>query len=122
MLTRLVIAQDKRIPNNTAEEIVKIDSFKLIRNLIKNKAFVIAKNKKQYTKSPQHYDGLLHKDLLCLRSENLLRKLKKMGYSNTLKDIRNSLIKHEALWLDSEGKNKKIGDLRFIGIYKDKLK
>ena len=65
--------------------------------------------------------AMLHKGLLCLRGEKMLARFQKMGYANTLSDIRNALIVREALYLDSEGKNKKIGNMRVYGIYLNKL-
>jgi hypothetical protein len=122
LLTDLVREQDKRVKQSKNSKVEKVDSYKLIRALNKSDSFCLAKNIKRYNYEPDKYDGLIHNELLCLRSENLLQKFQSMGYSNTLGDIRSSLIANNAIKLDSEGKNYKIGKSRFYGIYLNKLR
>ena len=108
-------------PEYSENKLENIDSYKLIRTLYKNDKFCIAENKKQYNDEPQKYDGLIHNELLYLRGENLLNRFKSMGYPNTFADIRSSLIANNALKLDCEGRNCKIDNARFYGIYLNKL-
>lgn len=123
LLTGLVREQNERVNQGSANtEIDAVDPYKLICTLYKSDGFTLAKNKKRFDNDLEKYDGLIHDKLLCLRSEKLIEKFKNMGYSTSLSDLRHSLIAKGALWLDGEGKNKKIGQLRVVGIHIDKLK
>lgn len=121
ILTSLVREQHERVKRAKKVEVAKVDVYKLIRTLYKSGSLELTKNKKRFNSAPEKYDGLIHGELLCLRGEKLLSLFQKAGYSNTLADIRNDLIAREALYLDSEGKNKKIGNKRVCGIYLNKL-
>jgi hypothetical protein len=124
LLSELTKSQDERIEKEQPHDSVsgKIEPFDLIRTLYTCGSFSLAKSKKRYEDDPQKYDGLIHDELLCLRSESLSKWFQKMGYTNTPHDIRKSLISKQALRLDSQGKNYKVGNARFYGIYLDKLK
>jgi hypothetical protein len=121
LLTRLVKAQHERVKQGDSNSPSTVDAFKLIRSLYKSDSLRLAKNRRRFDETPEKYDGLIHKGLLCLRGEQLLARLKRMGYAHTLSDVRNALISKEALYLDSEGKNKKLGNKRVYGIYLKKL-
>jgi hypothetical protein len=122
LLLSLVTEQDKRIESAATLNPERIDAFNLIRTLYQKKVFRLAKSKKRYDEEPSKFDGLIHKDLLCLQSDSLIKVFKNMGYSNNHYDIRSSLKSNKALKVDREGKNYRIGSTRFYGIFIDKLK
>ena len=121
LLNFLVRAQDARVKQGINTEPNNVDFFKLLCTLYKNGDFRVAKNRKRFDFEPSKYDGLIHNELLCFQSESLLAMLKKKGYFYTCTDISRSLRARDALKLDSEGKNFKIGKTRYYGIYLSKL-
>jgi hypothetical protein len=112
MLSDLIHAQDKNVRKSTNDKTEKNNYFELV------KAFYNANNFK-YAKSADRLDdcdGIVHEKYLCLRGEKLLIKIKRVFPNATIHDIRNSLIEHKSLYLDGEGKNKKIGNKRLYAI------
>lgn len=121
LLNCLVRAQDVRVKQGIHAKPNNVDLFELLCALYKNGDFHVAKNRKRFNSAPSKYDGLIHNELLCFQSESLIAILKKKGYSYTCADISRSLRARDALKLDSEGKNFKIGKTRYYGIYLSKL-
>ena len=117
-LLELVKKQDGRVKQSKDSEPETADLYELIRMLHKKETFDLAKDIKRF----KNHDGLLHEGLLCLRSENLMKHIHKIAPTATLADVRQSLIVKDALWLDGEGKNKKVGQRRFISIPLKKLR
>jgi len=120
VLIPIIQAQNERInPAEEEKESQSVNYFKLIRELYKGNRFKLAPIKKEF--DTEKHDGLIDKDLLCLRSDKLLAKIQKFFSTATLGDIKKALIEKNALKLDSENKNHKIGQKRFYGIKLDKL-
>jgi len=119
-LNDLVMLQEKRVQQGKFEESKSVDYLKLIQSMVKQGNFYLAKNSKKY--DSDYHDGLIHNDLLCLRSDVLLNEIRKVIPTTTLSEIKNALNAKNALKLDGEGKNYKIGNNRFYGIYVNKLK
>lgn len=119
LLTRLVRDQDVRVTQGKESEPEKVDLFELIRGWYQNNLFDLAKDVHHLGSS---HDGIKKDELLCLRSDKLMKKVQEVVPSATLTDVRRVLVAKNALWLDGEGKNKKIGQQRFVGIYLSKLK
>jgi hypothetical protein len=122
LLTNLVLEQDNRVQQGKDNTSEKIDFLELIRALYKNDVFRLAKSGKRFDSEPEKYDGVVYGGLLCLRGEKLLAKINRTVPCATLKDVKSSLLSGGALWLDGEGKNKKVGQRRFVGIRLKKLK
>lgn len=121
LLTKLVKAQDKRTLPNTMEKENKpgnVDYYELIRMWYKEDSFDLAKNADRL----KNHDGIIHKELLCLRSEKLLQKIQKVVSTATLNDVRRTLIAKGALKQDGEGKGIQIGKKRFYAIPLEKLR
>lgn len=118
LLVSLVKEQQKRVDQDKSSETGKVDYTALIYTLYKRNAFHLAKSIDKF----KDHDGLLHNDLLCLRGENLLSHVQKIAPSASLSEVRHALIAKDALWLDGEGKNKKVGRRRFYAIDLKKLK
>jgi len=121
LLMHLVQKQNERVYQDIQTQAKKPDVFELIKDLYRN-GFEIAKSKKKYDANPSSYDALIHNEMLCVPSETLMTALRSKGYTYTANEIRTSLLDNEALKLDSESKNYKIGSKRFYGIYLSKLK
>lgn len=119
LLTNLVREQQKRVEQGQDNETDQIDYLTLISTWYRTKAFDLAKNANRLG---NHHDGLVHKKLLCLRTKKLMQKINEVAPSVTLTDVRQVLVSKDALKLDAEGKGVKINQLRFYGIYLDKLK
>jgi hypothetical protein len=116
-LTKLVRMQNERVKlkrNNTAND---ENIFEFIRKLYKSKSFNLAKNVKRL----HGCDGLKYNGMLCLCSDKLLQKIRDEFPDAKYSDIKHSLISKNALKLDREGKNYKIGNTRFCAIYLRKL-
>lgn len=122
LLTHLVREQDKRVQQGVKRDSTQVDYLELIRTLYKGDSFHLAKNRKQYESVPDKYDGLIYDELICLRSEQMLNKICQSIPAATCKDVRHALLDKGALWVDAEGKNKKVGQKRFIGIYLKRLR
>lgn len=122
LLNSLVNAQDIRVKQGINSKSPNIDLFELLCTLYKNGDFRVAKNRKRFDSAPSKYDGLIHNNLLCFQSESLIKILKRKGYPYSCTDISRSLRSRDALKLDSEGKNFKIGKTRYYGIYLSKLR
>lgn len=121
LLTKIVKAQDKRTLPNTMEKENKpgnVDYYELIRMWYKEDSFDLAKNADRL----KNHDGIIHKELLCLRSEKLLQKIQKVVSTATLNDVRRTLIAKGALKQDGEGKGIQIGKKRFYAIPLEKLR
>ena len=121
LLNYLIRAQDVRVKQEINSKPNNVDLFEILCALYKNGDFHVAKNRKRFNSSPSKYDGLIHNELLCFQSASLIAILKKKGYTYSCADISRSLRARDALKLDSEGKNFKIGKTRFYGIYLRKL-
>ena len=121
LLTNLVKAQNKRtLPSIAGKESKpeNVDYFQLIRMWYKEESFDLAKNADRL----KGHDGIIHKDLLCLRSEKLIQKIQKVSPTTTLNDVRRALMAKGVLKLDGEGKGVQIGKKRFYAIPLKKLR
>jgi hypothetical protein len=122
LLTNLIKEQDNRVRQGNYNESDAVDYLELVRTLHNGRAFYLAKSGKQFDSEPEKYDGLIHDGLLCLRGEKLLEKIRRTAPYATLNDVKFALRSGGALWLDGEGKNKKVNQRRFIGIRLKNLK
>lgn len=118
LLTELVREQDVRVKKGNDSEPDKVDYFELICGWYQDNFFDLAEDDKHL----RSHDGFKHDGLLCLRSEKLMEKIHRVVPSASYLDVRRALVAKKALWLDRDGKNKKIRQLRFVGIYLSKLK
>lgn len=121
LLNGLVREQDGRVKQRIKITPKDVDPFELLSTLYKNGDFRVAKNKKKFELEPAKYDALMHNDLLCFQSDSLLAMFKNKGYSYSYEEIKNSLQAKNALKLDGEGKNFRIGRNRYYGIFVSKL-
>ena len=71
------------------------------------------------------HDGVMHKEHLCLRADNLENKMRIAFPAVTKKDIANELLDKRALKRDTDGSNSKqisaTGNKRFLWIPFSKL-
>jgi hypothetical protein len=118
LLTKLIKAQNERANNEPAGNSAAVDYFELISGWYRDGAFKLASD----AESVRGHDGFEHKGLLCLRGYRLIMKIRKVAPAATPNEVRDSLLAHKALWLDGEGKNKRVCNQRFIGILIKKLK
>ena len=115
-LIRLVEKQNLRTEQGIEKDTV--DIFQLICRWYRNKEFDLAKNHKHLGDN----DGFKFKNLLCLRTDKLLERVRYIVPTITRTDVSRALRSKNALKLDCEGKNYKVGNERFYGIFIDKLK
>jgi hypothetical protein len=126
-ITRLVQEQDVRVKQGNDNGVAKVEPFEQIREWHRTKSFHLLSEKKVYPLEGlgtrlRGYDGLKHNGLLCLCGDALLAKFQQLGHYVDRTSLRNSLVAHNALKLDREGKNYKVGNMRFYGICLSKLK
>ena len=121
LLNDLVQEQDVRVKQGIKIEPKAVDPFELLSTLYKNGDFRVAKHKKKFELAPSKYDALMHNNLLCFQSDSLRAMFKNKGHFYTCAEISRSLRAKDALKLDSEGKNFKIGRKRYFGVFLSKL-
>lgn len=118
LLTKLAKAQNERIRTGADNDSSSVDFFELVRGWYSDGAFNLATDG-WYMRGR---DGFEHKGFLCLRGDRLMKKIHKIMPAATPNEVRQSLLAHKALWLDGEGKNKRVCNQRVIGIPLKKLK
>lgn len=94
-----------------------VDIFSLICQWYQNKEFELAKDRKHL----KNKDGFKYKELFCIKPAKLLEKIQQVVPGVTISEVSRALRSKNALKLDCEGKNYKVGNERFYGIYIEKL-
>ena len=121
-LTGLIKDQHKRA-NPDKEESEKINYMKLIRKIYKNDSDRYARNKKQYIKNPDIYDGLIHYGCLCLRRDKLEKRLRDVVREAKIDDAVQELLDRNELKLAQKYQVKVSGiTTNFYAIWLEMLK
>lgn len=107
-----------RKQNTLVKQEAQPDIFTLICRWYRDKEFELAKDYKHL----KNKDGFKHKGLFCIKPTKLLEKFQQVVPEVTIGEVSRALRSKNALKLDCEGKNYKVGNTRFYGIYIDKLK
>ena len=108
-LVGLIRAQHARI-NPYNEHAETVDYLKLIRNLLKSDSFRLADSVEKFDLNK--HDGLFYYDCLCIRRENLERRIRKIFRGVKINEVIEALLAKGALKLDKEGYTVKISGLR----------
>ncbi|MCI9626461.1 MAG: hypothetical protein HFI90_06725 [Clostridia bacterium] len=114
-LIRLVKKQNLRTEQGIRKD--SVDIFQLICRWYQNKDFDLAKDCKHL----KNKDGFKYKGLFCIKPAKLLEKIQQVVPGITIVEVSRALREKSALKLDCEGKNYKVGNERFYGIYIEKL-
>lgn len=118
LLTKLIQEQQaKFMPEKRKSETV--DYLKLIRKLYKSDSFHLTANINEF--NPKKHDGIIHYNCLCLRGENLDKKISKIFPGFNHNELIDTLIANNALKRVKEKNTVQIKGLRFYGIYLHKL-
>lgn len=112
-LVGLVQAQQARFrPDKEKSE--DVDYLKLLRKLYKSNSFRLADRIARF--NPEKHDGLIHYNCLCLRGENLDKKISKIFPGFKHDDVIKALLDKDALKLVAEKNTVQIQGLRFYAI------
>ena len=122
-LVELVQAQHARTKPDK-EQSGEVDYLKLIRKLYNSNTFRLADSVEFF--NPDRHDGLIYKpyDCLCLRRENLEKRIRKIIPGANINDIIKSLLAQNALKLVGNKNQVQISaldGLRFCAIWLEKL-
>lgn len=121
LLLELIKAQNKRVELSADDEFCKVDYLKLIIDIYKNNQFYLASTPNKFK---DKHDGLIHKDLLCLRGEKLMKKINEFIPSASCNEVTDFLITKDALKLVSDKRTIQVSGCngkRFYAIKLEKL-
>lgn len=121
MCYKLVHEQQNRYDSSELKA-ENIDYLKLIRKLYRKGKFRLADGVDTYR--PEEHDGLIYYECLCLRREELEKKLHKISQDININDVINRLVKQKALKLGKDKRtvkistlNESVGARRFYAIW-----
>lgn len=107
-----------RKQNALVKQEAQPDIFSLICCWYRDEEFKLAKDRKHL----KNKDGFKQNGLFCIKPNKLVEKIQQVVPGVTIGEVSRALRSKNALKLDCEGKNYKVGNERFYGIFIDKLK
>ena len=92
-----------------------MDYWKLVKKLFKSDSFNVAKSIEEFDRDK--HDGIIHYDCLCLRRENLEKKIRKVFRGVRINDVIKALLSQDALKLVNSKNSVQISGLQGIRFY-----